>query len=132
MRCHSRIRENPTQSRPSRLSPGQIAQQTNRWRVAIEKPRSIFKALRRCPFEEIDRWRIAVADLFLRLLNLLAKWKPDWLYESMPYVYTTAGITTIYYFGTPPGYMAGTLLLCAAFLIWLKRKEHRNFKNKIK
>jgi len=65
------------------------------------------------------------------MLKLLIKWKPDWLYEAMPYIYSVAGIVTLYYFGTPVGYGAGALLLTAALLIWMKRKEHRSFKNTI-
>jgi nitrate reductase gamma subunit len=73
-----------------------------------------------------------MTDIFLGLLKLLAKWKPGWLYESMPYIYSVVGITTIYYFASPPGYMAGILFVCAAFMIWMKRKTNRNFRNRIK
>ena len=73
-----------------------------------------------------------VTDLFLGFLKLSAKWKPDWLYESMPYIYSVIGLTTIYYLASPLGYMAGILLMCAAFMIWMKRKAKRNFRNKIK
>jgi nitrate reductase gamma subunit len=61
------------------------------------------------------------------MLKILTKWKPDWLYEAMPYVYSVAGIAAILYFDTPAGYGAGVLLLFATFLIWMKRKENRSF-----
>jgi hypothetical protein len=66
-------------------------------------------------------------DIFLGLLKILAKWKPDWLYEAMPYIYSVAGIAAIFHFDSPAGYGAGALLLFAALLIWDMRKENRSF-----
>jgi hypothetical protein len=66
------------------------------------------------------------------MLKLLTKWKPVWLYEIMPYIYLVAGLAAILHFDTPAGYGAGALLLIAAFLIWMMRKENRSFKNTIK
>ena len=68
-----------------------------------------------------------MADITLNMLKLLTKWKPDWLYEVMPYIYSVAGLAAILHFGTPVGYGAGALLLMAAFLIWIMRKENRSF-----
>jgi hypothetical protein len=68
-----------------------------------------------------------MADITLNMLKLLTKWKPDWLYEVMPYIYSVAGLAAILHFGTPAGYGAGALLLMAAFLIWIMRKENRSF-----
>ena len=68
-----------------------------------------------------------MADIFLNMLKLLTKWKPAWLYEAMPYVYSLAGLAAILHFDTPAGYGAGTLLLFAALLIWKMRKENRSF-----
>jgi len=61
------------------------------------------------------------------MLELLIKWKPDWLYQAMPYIYSLAGLAAIYHFDTPPGYGAGALLLLAACLIWMARKENRTY-----
>lgn len=66
-----------------------------------------------------------MADLFLRLLALLTKWKPDWLYKLMPFVYVLASLVTFYYFDSLPGYGAGSLFLIAALLIWKMRIENR-------
>lgn len=55
-------------------------------------------------------------------------WKPDWLYEFMPYVYSLAGIAAMYHFDTFEGYGAGVLLLAAAAFIWKMRKENRSLK----
>ena len=63
------------------------------------------------------------------MLKLFIKWKPDWLYEAMPCVYSVAGIVTIYSFGSSVGHGAGALLLTAALMIWMKRREHRSFKH---
>jgi len=49
----------------------------------------------------------------------------------MPYIYSVAGIVTLYYFDTPVGYGAGALLLTAALMIWMKRREHRNLRNTV-
>ena len=68
-----------------------------------------------------------MADIFLKLLKALTKWKPDWLYKAMPYIYSVSGLATILHFGTPAGYGAGSLLLIAALLIWKMRKENRSF-----
>lgn len=66
-----------------------------------------------------------MADMFLRLLVLLSKWKPEWLYEVMPFVYLFTGFVVIYHFDSVAGYGAGALLLMAAFLIWAMRLEYR-------
>lgn len=73
-----------------------------------------------------------MADLTLNMLKLLTKWKPDWLYEIMPYIYSVAGFAAILHFGTVAGYGAGALLLVASLLIWIMRKENRSFENTIK
>ena len=67
-----------------------------------------------------------MAEIFLNLLKLLTKWKPDWLYKAMPYIYSVAGLVTILHFGSPAGYGAGALLLFAALLIWKMRKDNRS------
>jgi hypothetical protein len=71
--------------------------------------------------------RSAMADIFLNMLKLLTKWKPVWLYETMPYIYSVAGFSAVLYFDTPAGDGAGALLLIAALLIWKTRKENRSF-----
>jgi len=73
-----------------------------------------------------------VTDIFLNMLKILTKWKPDWLYEAMPYIYSLAGLAAILHFDTPAGYGAGVLFLFSALLIWMKRKENRSFENTIK
>ena len=70
-------------------------------------------------------------DICLCMLKLFIKWKPDWLYEAMPCVYSVTGIVTICYFDTSVGYGAGALLLTAALMIWVKRREHRNLGNTV-
>ena len=68
-----------------------------------------------------------MANIFLNMLKLLTKWKPEWLYETMAYIYSVAGLSAILHFDTSAGYGAGTLLLVAALLIWMARKENRVF-----
>jgi nicotinamide riboside transporter PnuC len=67
-------------------------------------------------------------DIVLNMLKLLTRWKPDWLYEVIPYIYMVAGLATIFYFDSTAGYVSGTLFLVAVFFIWIKRKENRSFK----
>ena len=67
-------------------------------------------------------------EILLRMVRLFTMWKPDWLYESMPYIYMVTGLAAIFHFDTPIGYGSGALLLIAAFLIILMRIENRVFK----
>lgn len=69
--------------------------------------------------------------IFSSMLRLFTKWKPDWLYDAMPYVYLVAGFATIIYFDAPTGYGSGILLLIAAVLIWVKRKKNKDCKGAI-
>ena len=69
-----------------------------------------------------------MVDVVLSMFKLLTKWKPDELYETMPYIYSVTGLGTIFNFGAPAGYGPGALPLTAAFLIWKMRKEGRSFK----
>jgi len=59
------------------------------------------------------------------MLNLLIKWKPDWLYEAMPGIYFIAGIASIFYFDNFLGYGAGALLVAVAGLVLTMRKKHK-------
>jgi hypothetical protein len=76
-----------------------------------------------------DSGNISMLEIISSLLKVLAKWKPDWLYELMPYIYTLAGIAAIFHFDTVAWFGAGILLLLAAALIWKMRKDHRSFRN---
>jgi len=67
-------------------------------------------------------------DMILNLLKLLTKWKPDVLYEAMPYIYLATGVATMLYFDSTVGYISGALFLAAVFFIGIKRIEYRSFK----
>ena len=71
-------------------------------------------------------------DTYLRLKKSPTIWWPDWLYESMPYIYAVAGLAVISHVDTPTGYGAGALLLLAAFVIMKMRNDYRNFKETIR
>jgi hypothetical protein len=64
------------------------------------------------------------------MLESFTKWKPDWLYELIPGIYFVAGLTAIFYFDFPLGYGTGVLLMFAAFLILIMRKQNRIVENK--
>jgi hypothetical protein len=85
-----------------------------------------------------------MAEIFLNVPKPLTKWdrtpKPliKWkrwklkrLYDANPLTYFVAGLTTIFYFGTPAGYGVGALLLITAFWIWIIRSVKRAFINRI-
>jgi hypothetical protein len=59
------------------------------------------------------------------------RWKLKRLYDANPLTYFVAGLTTIFYFGTPAGYGVGALLLIAALWIWMLRSVRRAFMNRI-
>jgi hypothetical protein len=59
-------------------------------------------------------------------------WWPDWLYESMPFIYAVAGLVTMLHFDTPAGYGVGALLLLAALLTLKMRRDYRHFNETIR
>lgn len=65
-----------------------------------------------------------MADIFSNILKLLAKLKPDWLHETMPYICSVAGIVAIFHFDSPAGYGASALFLISALLIRKMRREN--------
>jgi len=88
----------------------------------------VFLGVGRLSLKNGTIYRIStVADIFLNILKLLTKWKPGCLYETMPYIYSVAGLVAILYFDIPAGYGSGALLLFSALLIWKMRKEYRSF-----
>ena len=75
-----------------------------------------------------------MAEIFLNISKPLTqrnKWKPRWLYEAMPFIYSVAGLTMIFYFGTPAGYGAGAMLLITALWIWMMRSVKGAFINRL-
>lgn len=75
-----------------------------------------------------------MAEIFLNIPKPLTqrnKWKPRWLYEAMPFIYSIAGLTMILYFGTPAGYGVGALLLITALWIWMMRSVKSAFMDRI-
>ena len=67
-------------------------------------------------------------DIVLNLLKLLIKYKPDWLYEAMPYLYLVTGVVVILYFDSTAGYVSGTLFLVAVASILIMRRHNRTFR----
>ena len=52
-------------------------------------------------------------------------WLPDWLYKSLPYIYSLMGMLTIYYAKHPVGYVSGVLLILTALLVFKLRKDSK-------
>ena len=71
-------------------------------------------------------------DTYIRLRKSPTIWWPDWLYESMPFVYAVTGLATICHVDTPVGYGAGALFLLAALVILKMRNDYRNLKETIR
>ncbi len=67
-------------------------------------------------------------DIVLNLLKLLIKYKPDWLYEAMPYLYLVTGVVVMLYFDSIAGYVSGTLFLVAVASILAMRRHNRTFR----
>jgi uncharacterized membrane protein YkvI len=70
-----------------------------------------------------------MVEILFRMVRLCTMWKPDWLYELMPYIYMVAGISAMLHFDKPVGYWSGAILIVAAILILLMRIENRAFKH---
>ena len=67
-------------------------------------------------------------DIVLNLLKLLIRYKPDWLYEAMPYLYLVTGVVVMLYFDSTAGYVSGTLFLVAVASILVMRRHNRTFR----
>ena len=67
-------------------------------------------------------------DIVLNLLKLLIKYKPDWLYEAMPYLYLVTGVVVMLYFDSTAGYFSGTLFLVAVASILVMRRHNRTLR----
>jgi len=54
--------------------------------------------------------RGSMFDVFIDMLKLFTLWKPDWLYETMPHIYSATGFAVIFHLDTPAGIGSGALL----------------------
>lgn len=52
-------------------------------------------------------------------------YKPDWLYESLPYVYVAAGTVCALLTANPIGIVSGLLLISAGAIVWHLRRSYR-------
>jgi hypothetical protein len=52
-------------------------------------------------------------------------WLPNWLYTSLPFIYSLAGGVAIYYANHPVGYASGVLLILTALLVFKLRKDSK-------
>jgi len=64
-------------------------------------------------------------EMVFDMIRLFTRWKPDWLYELMPYLYMITGTTAILLFDTTIGHVSGLLLIIAACLIIFMRFRYR-------
>ncbi len=54
---------------------------------------------------------------------------PENLYQSLPYIYLTAGLVLFYVLPTPYNYFSGSILIIAAVIIIKMRRENAAKKN---
>jgi hypothetical protein len=52
-------------------------------------------------------------------------WIPNWLYNSLPYIYSIIGMLAIFYADHPVGHGSGVLLILTTLLIFKLRKDYR-------
>lgn len=55
-------------------------------------------------------------------------WLPDWLYRTLPIIYTLSGFLCFYFSENWIGYVSGVLLVTAGLLVWKLRKECKEFR----
>lgn len=66
------------------------------------------------------------AFLYLPETEVLLRYHtPDWLYESLPYLYLTSGALAIYATHNALGAFCGSLLIMAALAVWQMRRVYR-------
>lgn len=56
---------------------------------------------------------------------LFRGYKPDWLYEALPYIYIAAGALTAGLLRNAGGTISGLLLILAGVIIWKLRRDYR-------
>ncbi len=59
------------------------------------------------------------------MLSLFRGYKPDWLYELLPYLYVAAGILTILILWNAMAIFSGCMLIIAGMIVWTMRKNYR-------
>jgi hypothetical protein len=56
---------------------------------------------------------------------MFKSYKPEWLYEALPYLYVLAGVVTITNLGNTLSLFSGGLLISAGVFIWWMRRSAR-------
>lgn len=56
---------------------------------------------------------------------MLRSYKPEWLYQALPYLYVLAGIATVANLGSTLSLFSGGLLISAGVFIWWMRRSSR-------
>lgn len=52
---------------------------------------------------------------------------PAFIYEPLPYIYGSAGLTAALNLEHPLGQFSGGLMFCTALVIWAMRRYYRSF-----
>jgi len=52
---------------------------------------------------------------------------PAFIYEPLPYLYSSAGLAAAINLEHPLGQFSGGLLFCTALVIWAMRRHYRSF-----
>lgn len=60
------------------------------------------------------------------MFDWFRRYKPAWLYDLLPYLYTLGGVLTILLIRNPLALVSGGLLATAGAMVWMMRRTHRN------
>jgi hypothetical protein len=55
-------------------------------------------------------------------------WLPDWLYRTLPIIYSITGFLCFYLSDNWIGYVSGVLLVTAGLMVWNLRKQYKEVK----
>lgn len=59
------------------------------------------------------------------MFNLFRGHKPQWLYESLPYIYIATGVLTFLHLRNVIAFLSGCMLITAGAMVWSIRHKYR-------
>lgn len=52
-------------------------------------------------------------------------WLPEWLYRTLPVIYSLSGFLCFYFSDNGFGYLSGLLLITAGMMVWKLRRDFK-------
>lgn len=72
-----------------------------------------------------------ILSITVKIWHMFKSYKPEWLYEALPYLYVLAGLATIANLGNTLSLFSGGLLISAgAFIGWMRRSARQEQRRK--